>query len=61
MGAPGDCCIGGFPLSFALAPLLLAGLVLAPLLLDNLEGLELVFLEAIMLMAIDTVHHSAAG
>ena len=49
------------PYHLILPPLLLAGLVLAPLLLDELEGLEFVLLKAIVLVAVGTTHHLAAG
>ena len=42
-------------------PLSLTELDLAPLLLDELEDLGLVLLEAIMLVATDTAHHSATA
>ena len=44
---------------FDLAPLLLAELHLGPLLLVGLENLELVLLEAVVLVAIETAHHSS--
>jgi hypothetical protein len=59
IGALDDCCASSCPLSFDLAPPLLAGLNLASLLLAGLD-LELVLLEAAMLVAADTAHHSAA-
>jgi hypothetical protein len=37
-----------------------AKLDLSPLLLDELEDLELVLLEVVVLVAADTTHHSAA-
>ena len=51
------------PLSVVLdlAPLPLAGFDLGPLLLVGLENLELVLLEAAVLVAADTAHHSAAN
>ena len=49
------------PLSFALAPCYWQGLSLPPLPLDELEGLELVLLEAVVLVAVGTAHHSVAG
>ena len=49
IGALGDCCASGCPLSFDLAPLIFAGF-----------DLELVLSEAAMLVAADTTYHSAA-
>jgi hypothetical protein len=52
IGAFGDYCDGG-------CPLLLARLDLGPLLLVEPKDLELVLLEAAVLVAVETVHHSA--
>ena len=58
IGALGDCCAGGYPLSSELAPLPSIGFDLAPLWLAE-SDLEPVLLEAAVLVAVGFAHHSA--
>ena len=57
-GALVDCCAGGCPLSSKLAPLPSVGFDLAPLWLAE-SDLESFLLEAAVLEAVGTAHHSA--
>jgi len=54
-----ELVVASLSLDLDLAPLLLAGLVLAPLWLAELESLGLALLEAVALVATDTTHHLA--
>ena len=53
--------IAPLSLDVDLAPLLLAGLVLVPVRLAELEGLGFVLLGVAAMVAADTAHYSAAG
>ena len=56
-----ELVIAPLSLDVDLAPLLLAGLVLVPVRLAELEGLGFVLMGVAALVAADTAHHSAVG